>query len=816
MKVLKFGGTSLATTDAIRAAAGVIGEAWEEGPVVVVVSAFGGVTDTLVAAGEAAAGGEGIYGEMVQGIEQRYLAAAQLASATERESVRNAVHGLGEVLHDLLRGIELLRQLSSRSRDSILAFGEDFATTVVAAALRTKGLPAVAWDARQLIITDATFGRARVEVEATYGRIRERLSRRDVVPVVTGFIAAAPSGQTTTLGRGGSDYTAALLGAALGAASIELWTDVDGVMSADPRRVPAAFVLPSLSYVELMELSHFGAKVVYPPSVHPARAAGIPLVIKNTFATRAAGTRIAAQAPPGRHAIRGLTSISQVALMGLEGEGMIGVPGVAERLFGALARVDVSVILISQGSSEQSICFAVAPQDVARAQIAVDEAFAGERRQGLIYPLQVEDDQAVITAVGEGMRERPGIAGRLFGVLGDHGINVRTIALGSSRRSISLVVDREAEARALNALHEAFFAPLRRVAVAVAADGPIGEAFLARLAAAAPRLEEEEGLALQLVAVTAGGRLAMVPAGLAPLAWRAAAEGGEPLTGERLVQVLAPPCGAARLFVDCTMDGEAVGWYPALLAAGVGVVTANPRPFAAPAEAYGALRAAARRAPLCHGAAIGAAMPLLATVAALRRSGDRVLAVEGVLSAFVNAVLDGVAAGTTLSAALRRADEAGLCTAHPYDELSGVETARRLCALARAAGLALEMEAITVESLLPEGTWPTHDRVGFRQALPAADAPFAARWRALVGAGGRVRYLARLDEAGARVGLEVVPGDHFAHHLDGAACAVAVFTERHGATPLLVRGPGGGPEPIAAGLFADLLGAAETLTPPRF
>jgi len=492
MRVLKFGGTSVGTPERVRAVAAIVADAHGAGePLAVVVSAFGGVTDALLeVARKAGARDEGFRTDLAA-IERRHAgAAADLAADGDRDALLAEVAGIHAELTRLADGMFLLGETSARTLDRFVGAGEDVSARCVAAALRRAGVPASAVDARTLVVTDDTFGNARVQADATRERVRARLASAEAVPVVTGFVAATADGEPTTLGRGGSDYTASLLGAALDASVVEIWTDVDGVLSADPRIVHDAVLAGSPTYDELMELSHFGAKVVYPPSVRPTRAQGIPLLIRNTFHPERPGTRVTAKAEPlrtdGPHppVVRGLASIPHLDLLRLEGAGMVGVPGIAGRLFGALARHGVSVILISQASSEHSICFAVAPASTEAAARGVEEEFTVERRAGLIDELVIERDLAVVAAVGEGMRERSGVAGALFAVLGRHGINVRAIAQGSSELNISLVVAARDEARTLRAIHDAFFvAGERTVDLYVAGAGNVGRALLAQLAA---------------------------------------------------------------------------------------------------------------------------------------------------------------------------------------------------------------------------------------------------------------------------------------------------------------------------------------------
>ena len=457
MKILKFGGTSMASAECILRVAEIVSDTLATGPAAVVVSAMSGITDELVHVGDAAARGEDTD-ERVETIRLRHRAAAdELLSGEEIAFVAAHLDATMEELGRLLQGASLVGECSPRTRDRVLSCGERLSARLLAAALRSRGTPAEFCDARELVATDEAFGNAAVDMATTGKRIRGHFAGAGACQIVTGFIATGPSGATTTLGRGGSDYTASILGAALGAECIEIWTDVDGVMSADPRLVPGAFSLPTLSYAELMELSHFGAKVVYPPTLRPARESEIPIVIRNTFNPGFAGTTVVEKMTSNGRRVRGISSVDSVALLRLEGDGMVGVPGIASRLFGVLARRGISVILISQASSEHSICFAVAPGVVDGAQRAVDGEFELERGAGLVDPLVVERDFSIIAVVGETMCRIPGIAGRVFSALGERGVNIRAIAQGSSELNISFVVSRDDHADAVLTVHDAFF-----------------------------------------------------------------------------------------------------------------------------------------------------------------------------------------------------------------------------------------------------------------------------------------------------------------------------------------------------------------------
>ena len=820
MNVLKFGGTSVATPERIEQVLDLVERARARAPVAVVVSAFAGVTNALIDAAAAASAGDDRYRAVFDELAARHHQAAEtLAAPAERTTIAAEVTAALEDLSNLYRGSRLLRECSPRTHDSIVSYGERLSALIIAAAARRRGLDGDACDARALIRTDTTFGYARVLQPVTDERIREHFASRERLQIVTGFIASSLAGETTTLGRGGSDYTAALVGAALGATAIEIWTDVDGVMSADPRQVAGAFSLDCLSYDELMELSHFGAKVVYPPTIHPARQRSIPLVILNTFNPAFPGTRVTEAGGPNTFPLRGISSINRVALARLEGDGMVGVPGIAERLFAALARGAINVILISQASSEHSICFAIPPDAVGGARDLVDREFALERQAGLIDPLVVDEDVSLIAVVGAGMHERPGVAGQLFAVLGAHRINVRAISQGSSELNISLAVSRSDEPRALNAIHAVFFAP-RRTSVALYLVGPgrVGSALLDQVAERAAALEREEGLTLRVAAVASSRRMAQGDDALTGPAWRVSLDAGEPADLTALVRAMVCRDAGRAVFVDCTADPEVPRFYTAALEAGIPVVSANKRPFAGPLDKYRALVDAARRTStaLLHEATVGAGLPVLSTLTELVRTGDRVLRIDGVLSGTLAFLMDRLAGGASFSAAVEEAHALGFTEPDPRDDLGGQDVARKLLILARLAGFDLESEAVTVEPLLSvsDAPWSTMSLEEFWQALPELDAPFAARHRAAAAAGRRLAYVATVDGRAARVGLDEVDGTHPCSPLRGSDNLIAFYTSRY-ATPLVVRGPGAGPAVTAAGIFGDVLRAAHRVRFPN-
>ena len=812
MKVLKFGGSSVGTPDRILDVARLVEAAVARDRVVVVVSAFGGVTNALIDAAQKAIRGGPQWRADIEGLATRHLDALdELAAPAERAELAAAVREATEDVRDLLHGVSLVRECTPRTLDNVMSYGERMSALVVAAALRGKAQAAVVCDARLLVVTDPAFGAARVDFVKTYARIQEWWGSLTTLSVATGFIGATESGETTTLGRGGSDYTAALFGAALDASAIEIWTDVDGVMTADPRIVAAAFSMETLRYDELMELSHFGAKVVYPPTVHPARARKIPLLIKNTLTPAFGGTWVREEAAPAPLGVRGVASISSVALLRLEGDGMVGVPGIAMRLFAALARENVSVILISQASSEHSICFAIEPKAVARAKDSVAAEFALERQAGLIDELVIENDMCVVAVVGAAMRDTPGSAGRVFGVLGEAHVNVHAISQGSSELNISCVVRGADERRAVNAIHDAFFADHRTASVFIAGLGRVGRALVEQMSAQVDGLRRRAGLRLEIEGAVTSRKMLLRSSGIQGPGIREAVEASDtPPDLAAFVSAALQSRRSSAVFVDCTDSEETMAYYGALLDAGVHVVSANKRPFGGELSVYQALKKGRRRGrgALFHETTVGAALPVVGTLSDLVRTGDLVRRIEGALSGTLGFLMTRVADGVPFSVALREAHGLGYTEPNPREDLSGADVARKILILAREAGLAIEASAVVRQSLLPSEEWNRLRIDEFWVRLPELDADFEALARVASEGGGRLAYLASVDVARAEVGLRrVEPGSPFAS-LRGGDNMVAFWTDRYSASPLVVRGPGAGPEVTASGVFADIIKAA--------
>ena len=809
LHVLKFGGTSLGNSDRVREVASIIAAQSEKGPTIAVVSAFGHVTDELVAASDLAKAGDKRYAAKLEEIRQLHLESArELTGPEDRSRVAESVDVILTRLEELLQGVSLVKECTPRTQDGVLSMGEQLSTLLVAAALRARGTKAEACDTTGLIVTDTNFGAASVKMAPTRERVVRHFEQAESLQVVTGFVAGTAAGETTTLGRGGSDYTATLLGALLDAQAVEIWTDVNGVMSADPRIVKEAFSLDSLSYDELMELSHWGAKVMHPAAVQPAREKGLPVLIRNTLNRTFKGTEVRAGAPTKQgFPVRGIASINNVSLLRLEGTGLPGSTGTAERLFGALAREGISVILITQASSERSICFAVEPGKLKQAVDVIHDAFALERQANLVEDLVVEERCSILAAVGEAMRESPGIAGRIFDVLGHHRVNVRAIAQGSSELNISLVVTQDDEERALRAIHRALFRPPgRSLRLYVTGVGRVGAALLDQIEAQTERLRED-GVEVVLAGLGRSKGAALDPTGLDLSDWRGVSE-ADMTTGTDMIESAARSDHPCRVFVDATASQEVVEHYESLLRAGVAVVSANKLAFSGAMERFETLqRLGTQGMGLFFETTVGAGLPILKTIEDLVATGDEIERVEGVLSGTLGFICDRLMAGTSFSEALKEADDLGFTEPDPREDLGGRDVARKLVILGRLAGFSFELDNVEIEPLLPGEGWADMKVDDFWKRLPEVDAHFAERREQAVVAGHALRYLASVDDGQASVRLtEVAPG-HPCASLSNSENLVTITSTRYKNTPLVVRGPGAGPEVTAAGVFADILRA---------
>ena len=823
MKVLKFGGTSVGSPATISGLLQILLDYYQRGEqFTVVFSAFSKVTDTLIEMAAKAGKGDEHYRELLEKVRVRHFEAiGQLLEPAHRLPVEQHLTANFEALSNVLQGIYLLHEVSARSLDFVMSFGERNSAFIIAHAMRQIGIPAEFLDTRDVVRTDAHFGSAKVDFEETNRRIQEHYAAHTGVQAATGFIGSTADGITTTLGRGGSDYTAAILGAALHATAIEIWTDVDGVLTADPRRVKKAFTLPTMTYREAMEMSHFGAKVIYPPTILPALAMDIPLVIKNTFNPSFAGTfisnkvQIAAPEPPNGGAICGISSINQISLITLQGSGLFGVPGVAARLFGSLAQAGVNVVLITQGSSETSITFAVSPAQSKAAMKAAEKEFAYELRGQLIEPMKIEDNLSVVAVVGENMRYRPGIAGRLFQALGKNGINIVAIAQGSSELNISVVIGAPDETKALNAIHEAFFlSDTKTLHLFIVGVGLIGRTLLRQIEAQAAFLREKRNLEIRITGLANSRRMMLTEEGIALADWETALRDGDPFSMARFVEQMKNFNLPNAIFIDNTAAEEVTAHYAAILESSISISTPNKLAASSSYAQYQHLKKIAEKRGVywCYETNVGAGLPIITTLNDLIHSGDRILRIEGILSGTLSFIFNtfcqpAEAEGRpSFSSIVRAAKQRGLTEPDPRDDLSGADVRRKILILARETGLPMEAGDVDLESILPANCLAAPTIEAFFTTLEQHDDHFDQLRQRAAEAGQVLRYVACLDEGRATIGLQGFDQSHPFYFLSGSDNMVVFTTERYRDRPLVVRGPGAGAEVTAAGVFAEVIG----------
>ncbi len=811
MKVMKFGGTSVGNADRIREVGRLVAEAAAARRVGLVVSAVTGVTNHLVASVAGVLGGA-VVDDYVRGFADVHAAVRRdLAGHVSEPLLRQADQEIATVTAEyanLLTGVRLLGECSDSVMDHLSSLGERASTPLVAAVLAARGLAVLRVDPREFVITDSVFGNASPlmgEIEKRFARVLDDAARVILMP---GFFGATASGKTTTLGRGGSDYSAAIMAAAVKADVLEIWTDVDGVFTADPRVVPEAFVQEEMSYAEAMELSFFGAKVLHPRTIAPVVGRGIPTWIKNTFNPTHPGTCIRAEAGPSRWPVRGLSTLGGVAMIGMSGAGLRGVPGVAARVFSAMAREEISVILIAQSSSEYSICFCVSATQAGKAVVALNAEFALEQAAGLVNPTEVAPELSILSVVGEQMRSRRGIAGTLFGALAKADVNVVAIAQGFSERNISAVVAKADTERAMRAAHQYFFNTRQVIQVFVVGLGAVGGQLVEQMRQQQARLAEDD-VDLRVCGLADSRRLRLDCQGLDLREWRRlVTESSRPFDLDAMLREVREARLMNPVFVDCTGSAQIAESYLPVFEAGMHVVTSNKKANSGTAEYYKVLRQTAgrRRRQFLYETNVGAGLPIIDTLKNLIKSGDRLHSCRGVLSgslSFIFGRLD--EAGMTFSQALAEARTRGFTEPDPRDDLSGLDVARKLLILAREAGMQYELADVRISSPLPVGFAGDVSVESFMERCRELDAGFAERVRQLQQAGRALRFVGTIDGTGLSVGLTEVDASDPLYHIRDGENAVSLLTDRYRPIPLVVRGYGAGPAVTAAGVFADLL-----------
>lgn len=812
--MLKFGGSSVATAETIQQVIDIIARTGGSGRCAVVLSAMQGTTDDLISAGRAAEGGDDGYIEILTRISDRHLVAIrELFNDGQTLPVTDFVESTIKELADLYEGVRLTRELTPKTLDRILSFGEIVSSKLVSAKMAEDGIDNEWQDSRLLIRTNSDHGVAAVDFAETNKRIGEYFAGSAAkIQILPGFVASDAGGHTTTLGRGGSDYTAAIIAAAADAEILEIWTDVNGMMTADPRLVRNARQISHITYREAMELSHFGAKVIYPPTIQPVMAKGIPILIKNTFDPDEHGSLIESESTAEKELIRGISSIDEIAVLNLEGSGMVGIPGFSKRLFDALSRAQINVILITQSSSEHSICVAVKEASSGRAKSIVDQEFEYEIATGKIEPLKVETGFSILALVGDKMKEHTGVSGKMFTTLGQNGINIHAIAQGSSERNISAIISSRDVRKAVNTLHEEFFSDgAKQVNIFIAGIGTVGGRLIEQLRGQHDHVHEDLRLNLRVVGIANSTRFMFDEDGLDLVNCKKRLDAAGPGSIEAFTNSLIGNNLRNSVFVDVTASADVVEMYPKLLERSVSIIACNKVAASSAYGDYRRLKDLAREfgANFFFETNVGAGLPVINTLNDLLRSGDHVRRIEAVLSGTLNFVFNNYDGSRPFAEVVRQAQQEGYTEPDPRLDLSGTDVARKILILAREAGYSLEMDEIENVGFLPESCKAGSVEDSY-QEMAKEEGHFRALLDSATAAGLTLKYIATFDQGRASVGLQSIGPDHNFANLAGKDNAVLFYTDRYADQPLVVKGAGAGADVTAAGVFADIIRATRS------
>ena len=819
MQVLKFGGSSVGSEEAINQMAAIVITSLQKEKTIVVVSAMSGVTDELITLAQTAAQGNEAYKTIIQNIEQKHLDAVHaLVPNKEQSSTLSLVKQLINELESHSEALFMLKEVSMRMQDKIISYGELLSSKIISAIFESKGIKQQWVNSSELIKTNSNYFNAVVDKPLTYKNIANYFAAPENafdLYIAPGFVASDGDDNTTTLGRGGSDYTGAIYAAALQASALEIWTDVSGLMTADPRIVQNAKEIAEISYQEAMELSHFGAKVIYPPTIQPVMQKNIPVWIKNTFDPAHAGTIIKNESSADKNFIRGISSINDICLLNLEGTGMVGIPGFSKRLFDALAKKQINIILITQSSSEHSICVGVNLQDAHLAKIAVDAEFEEEINTQKVEPLIIEKDVSILALVGEQMKSHPGVSGKMFGVLGRNGINVRAIAQGSSEKNISAVIATQDVDKAINVLHEEFFeTTYKQVNVYIAGAGNVGSKLLDQIKKQVPYLQATLRLQINIVGIANSKKQLINAEGIDLSNWReqlAAAPAGN-IT--QYVNTILDNNLRNSVFVDVTAHQTVSDVYMQLLGKAVSVVACNKIACSSPYEHYAKLKSLAREfnAAFLFETNVGASLPIIGTLNDLIRSGDNINRIEAVLSGTLNYVFNNYDGSVPFSKVVRQAQAEGYTEPDPRLDLGGTDVMRKIMILAREAGHKIEMADITNETFLPASCF-NGSVEDFYTEMEKQEPHFKKIYEAAAAKNCKLKFVASFqinaDRKGtAKVGLQHIEPSSDFYHLYGKDNLVLFYSMRYPELPLVVKGAGAGADVTASGVFADIIRAA--------
>lgn len=809
MKILKFGGTSVANAENIKKVKSIVKNA-SEVKIGVVVSALGGITDLLLDSLQLASSQGIAYKNKLSEIEERHFKVIkELFPINAQSGILSKVKSELNDLETLLEGAFLIGETTSRLSDKVVSYGELLSSFIISEYFISEGLNTILKDGRELIITDENFGNANIDFELTYSNSNAHFTQvKEMITVIPGFVSSSPTGNATTLGRGGSDYTAAILAAATNAEVLEIWTDVSGMYTANPKLVKQAKCVSHISYEEAMELSHFGAKVLYPPTIQPVLTKGIPIVIKNTFAPEEEGTLITKSKNDKDKTVRGISHVGNITLLSLEGSGMVGIPGISKRFFETLSQEGISVVMITQASSEHSICVGISDKDAEHATIAVNTTFEYEIASKKIKPLVVERNLAIIALVGDNMKSHQGLSGKMFSTLGKNNVNIRAIAQGASERNISAVIRKDDVKKALNTLHEAFFEEnIKQLNLFVMGVGNVGARFLEQIKQQKKYLKSELKLNIRVIAISNSRTMAFDEDGISLENWETELAKGEKANKTVFIEKVNKLNYRNSIFVDNTANKEVSETYTSYLKNSVSVVTCNKIACSSDFASYKELKQLAKKynAPFLFETNVGAGLPILDTLRHLIASGDKINKIQAVLSGSLNFVFNNFDDKTTFHEVVKQAQQEGYTEPDPTIDLSGIDVMRKILILARESGYELEIDEIKNESFLPEESLNTNSNDAFFESLKKYEDDFQALYADAAQKESKLKYVAQFENGKASVGLQQIPKGHDFYNLEGSDNIVLFYTERYPNQPMIIKGAGAGAEVTASGIFADII-----------
>ena len=805
MKILKFGGSSIRDAERIKNVIVIVKSDLKKNNIAgIVFSAFQGVTDDLLILSRMAADRNELYVTEFLKLKERHLkTTSELLSAKTRSKAEASILSLLDELEEILKGVYLIKELSAKTLDFILSFGELLSNTIIRFAFLENKIYNDLLDTRDIIITDRNFGSARVLFDNTNNNIKDYFKQHKKLQIITGFIASTSQKETTTLGRGGSDYTVSIIGAALEVDCIEIWTDVNGVLTADPKKVRDAFSIANMDYEEAMELSHFGAKVIYPPTMHPATVKKIPVVIMNTFNPGFPGTMISTHTDSD-YPIKGISSIDDITIVRVEGSGMIGVAGIAQRVFSALAKHEINIILITQASSEHSICLAILPFNASMAKSALEEEFAYELRTGIVNKIILEKECSVIAVVGKHMRNTLGIAGRFFSALGDNFINISAIAQGSSELNISAVISQKDELKALNVIHHKFFSSGKPepIHLFLAGYGSVGSELVNLINS---NQDLYHRIRLHGIINTKKMLIDEKEISINNLP-KELLEQGEIADLNGFVDRIKTINYMNSVFVDCTASDETAEIYDNILNKGINIVAANKRATTKSYAYYSKLKESAvkNKVKFLYETNVAAALPVISTMNDLKRAGDKIIKIEGVLSGTLSFLFNNISPTKKFSRILKEAKEKGYTEPDVRDDLKGTDSARKILVLIREAGFKLELTDIKVENLVPPEYRKIVSSEEFLRRLPELDEYFDKLLNEALKKKSRLRYIASFSDGMAEVKLKEVDELHPFYNLSGTENVIAYYTDYYNTAPQVINGPGAGTQLTSVGIISDI------------